>query len=230
MSDVLGRSTSAGDEARTDTPRQAISLSSEILQKAILGDAEFAIIATDANGVIRIFNAGAERLLGYAAGDVINKMVPSEFRDPQDMIARAKQLSAEFGTTIAPGFGALIFKAARGIEDQYEMEYVRKDGSRFPAHVSITALRDDRSEIIGYLNICIDNSAQVAMRAAEKEKTRLKDEFVATVSHELRTPLTSIVGALGLLTGNAAGKLPDPRMRLAHDRIHEQPKARSAAQ
>ncbi len=214
MSDVLGRSTSAGDEARTDTPRQAISLSSEILQKAILGDADFAIIATDANGVIRIFNAGAERLLGYAAGDVINKMVPSEFRDPQDMIARAKQLSAEFGTTIAPGFGALIFKAARGIEDQYEMEYVRKDGSRFPAHVSITALRDDRSEIIGYLNICIDNSARVAMRAAEKEKTRQKDEFVATVSHELRTPLTSIAGALGLLTGNAAGKLPASAMRL----------------
>ncbi len=219
MSDILGETTIAGDETRTaegsaGTPRNAVSLPAEILEEAILGSIDLAIVATDLSGVIRIFNAGAERMLGYAAGDVINKMVPTEYRDPQDMIARAKQLSAEFGTTVAPGFEALIFKAARGIEDQYEVEYVRKDGSRFPAHVSITALRDDKSKIIGYLNICLDNSARVAVRAADREKTRLKDEFVATVSHELRTPLTSITGALGLLTGNAAGKLPASAMHL----------------
>jgi len=80
--------------------------------------------------------------------------------------------------------------------------------------VSITALRDDKAEIIGYLNVCTDNSARVAMTAADKEKTRLKDEFVATVSHELRTPLTSIAGAIGLLNGNAAGKLPEAAKRL----------------
>ena len=197
-----------------DPPRKAVSLPTEIVQKAILNSADFAIIATDAKGVIQIFNAGAERSLGYTAGVVINKMVPSEFHDPQEMIARADQLSAEFGTTVAPGFGALTFKAARGIEDQYELEYVRNDGSRFPADITITALRDERHEIIGYLEIGVDKSAKVAMIAADKEKHRLKDEFVATVSHELRTPLTSIVGALGLLTGNAAGKLPEPAMHL----------------
>jgi signal transduction histidine kinase/DNA-binding response OmpR family regulator len=219
VSKTLGGSTVAGDQARTaefpaDMPPDAAPLPTEMLQKAILGSVDFALMATDAKGVLRIFNAGAERMFGYAASDVINKIVPSEFRDPGDVIARARQLSAEFGTTIAPGFGALTFKASRGIEDQYDVQYVRKDGSRFPAHVSITALRDDTTEIVGYMNICTDNSARVAMIAADNEKTRLKDEFVATVSHELRTPLTSIAGALGLLTGNAAGKLPESAMHL----------------
>jgi signal transduction histidine kinase/DNA-binding response OmpR family regulator len=190
-------------------------LNTGILQKAILGSADFAIIATDAEGIVQVFSASAERLFGYAASDVIGKVVPSGFRDSQDVIALAERLSAEFAAPIAPGFGALTFKASRGIEDQYDLEYIRKDGSRFPAHVSITALRDDKTDIIGYLNICTDNSARVAMMAAEAEKARLKDEFVATVSHELRTPLTSIAGALGLLTGNAAGTLPESAQRLA---------------
>ncbi len=210
VEDANARPRDAGGEMA----RKAVLLNTEILQKAILNSADFAIIATDAKGIIQVFNVGAERLFGYAAGDVIDKVVPSEFRDPQEVIARAERLSAEFATTITPGFGALTFKASRGIEDQYCLEYIRKDRSRFPAHVSITALRDDQNEIIGYLNICTDDSARVAMIAADKEKTRLQDEFVATVSHELRTPLTSIVGALGLISGSAAGKLPESAKRL----------------
>jgi signal transduction histidine kinase/DNA-binding response OmpR family regulator len=197
-----------------DMPRDAVPLPTEILQKAILNSADFAIIATDAKGVIQVFNGGAERMLGYAAGDVVNKKTPDDLHDPRQLIARAEALSAEFATAVAPGFDALTFKPSRGIEDQYDLDYIRKDGSRFPGHVSITALRDDKTEIIGYLNICTDDSARVAMIAADKEKTRLKDEFVATVSHELRTPLTSIAGALGLLIGNVAGKLPESAMHL----------------
>ena len=112
------------------------------LQNAILNSANFAIIATDAKGVIQLFNVGAERLLGYSASDVVDRITPSDIHDPQEVIARAEGLSAEFATTIAPGFGALAFKASRGIEDRYELTYIRKDGSRFPAQVSITALRD----------------------------------------------------------------------------------------
>jgi PAS domain-containing protein len=132
-------------------------LKMETLQNAILNSANFAIIATDAEGTIQLFNVGAERLLGYAAVDVVNKMTPSDIHDPQEAIARAEGLSAEFATTIAPGFGALVFKASRGIEDRYELTYIRKDGSRFPAQVSITALRDDLAAVIGYLLIGADN-------------------------------------------------------------------------
>jgi signal transduction histidine kinase/DNA-binding response OmpR family regulator len=207
-----------GDESRAGeaaaAPRSAVPLPVEILQKAILNSADFAIVATDANGIIRVFNPGAERLFGYAANDVVDTMVPTQLHDPREMIARAEQLSAEFATTIAPGFGSLIYKASHGIPDQYDLDYLRKDGSRFPAHVTITALHDDHDAIIGYLNVCTDDSMRIAVAAAEQEKHRLKDEFVATVSHELRTPLTSITGALGLLVGNAAGQLPQSVVHL----------------
>jgi len=135
-------------------------LKSDALQSAILHSANFSSIATDANGVIQIFNVGAERMLGYVAVDVVNKITPADISDPQEVIARAQALSAELATPIAPGFEALVFKASRGIEDIYELTYIRKDGSRLPAIVSVTALRDASGTIIGYLLIGTDNTAR----------------------------------------------------------------------
>src|ERR1700736_2219673 len=130
------------------------------LQSAIFNSANFSSIATDEKGVIQIFNVGAERMLGYAAADVMNKITPADISDPQEVIARAKALSVELSTPITPGFEALVFKASRGIEDIYELTYIRKDGSRFPAVVSVTALRDAQDVIIGYLLIGTDNTAR----------------------------------------------------------------------
>ncbi len=130
------------------------------LQNAIFNSANFSSIATDEKGVIQIFNVGAERMLGYSAADVMNKVTPADISDPQEVIARAEALSKELGTPITPGFEALVFKASRGIEDIYELTYIRKDGSHFPAVVSVTALRDDQDTIIGYLMIGTDNTAR----------------------------------------------------------------------
>ncbi len=105
-------------------------------------------------------------MLGYAAADVMNKITPADISDPQEVIARAKALSAELATPITPGFEALVFKASRGIEDIYELTYIRKDGSRFPAVVSVTALRDAQNAIIGYLLIGTDNTARKQAEAA----------------------------------------------------------------
>src|SRR5438270_662714 len=99
------------------------------LQSAIFNSANFSSIATDEKGVIQIFNVGAERMLGYTAAEVMNKITPADISDPQEVITRAKALSAELGTKIAPGFEALVFKASRGIEDIYELTYIRKDES-----------------------------------------------------------------------------------------------------
>ncbi|HZX71559.1 MAG TPA: PAS domain-containing protein, partial [Rhodanobacter sp.] len=132
---------------------EELGLQTGALQNAIFNSANFSSIATDAKGVIQIFNVGAERMLGYAAADVMNKITPADISDPQELIARATALSVELGTTITPGFEALVFKASRGIEDIYELTYIRKDGSRFPAVVSVTALRDAQDAIIGYLLI-----------------------------------------------------------------------------
>jgi PAS domain S-box-containing protein len=141
-------------------PRPVAKLKTSALQDAIFNSANFSSIATDAKGVIQIFNVGAERMLGYTAAEVMNKITPADISDPQEVIARAKALSVELGTAITPGFEALVFKASRGIEDIYELSYIRKDGSRFPAVVSVTALRDAQDAIIGYLLIGTDNTAR----------------------------------------------------------------------
>jgi PAS domain S-box-containing protein len=153
------------------------------LQSAIFNSANFSSIATDAKGVIQIFNVGAERMLGYAAAEVMNKITPADISDPPELIARAKALSAELATPITPGFEALVFKASRGIEDIYELTYIRKDGSRFPAVVSVTALRDAQDVIIGYLLIGTDNTARKLVEEEQKKSDqRLRDQQFYTRS------------------------------------------------
>jgi len=195
-------------------------LNAGALQRAIFNSANFSSIATDAKGVIQIFNVGAERMLGYTAEEVMNKITPADISDPQEVIVRAEALSAELGTTISPGFEALVFKASRAIEDIYELTYFRKDGSRFPAVVSVTALRDAAEAIIGYLLIGTDNTARKLVEAEQKrldqalretilelqsakveaERANLaKSDFLSSMSHELRSPLNAILGFAQLM-------------------------------
>jgi PAS domain S-box-containing protein len=193
-------------EGITEVRRQAALLKTGALQNSILTSANFSIIATDEKGIIQLFNVGAERMLGYLAAEVVNKINPSDIHDPEEVMARAQALSLELATTISPGFEALAFKASRGIEDIYELTYICKDGSRFPAIVSITALRDDYGKIIGYLLIGTDNSARKqvelalnkAMAVAEKANLA-KSDFLSSMSHELRTPLSAILGFAQLM-------------------------------
>jgi len=180
------------------------------LRKAILNSANFSIIATDEKGIIQLFNLGAERMLGYTAAEVVNKIKPSDMHDPQEVMARARSLSLELATPITPGFEALAYKASRGIEDSYDLTYIRKSGTRFPAIVSITALRDDYDEIIGYLLIGADNSVRKQVEAeltgakAAAEKANLaKSDFLSSMSHELRSPLNAILGFAQLLESDA---------------------------
>src|SRR5438876_1160636 len=178
-------------EIVTEVRRKEVLLKTGALQNAIFNSANFSSIATDEKGVIQLFNVGAERMLGYAAAEVVDKITPADISDPQEVIARAKALSLELGTPIKPGFEALVFKASRGIEDIYELTYFRKDGSRFPAVVSVTALRDARDEIIGYLLIGTDNSARKQVEselhdatAVAEKANRAKTDFLSNMSHE----------------------------------------------
>jgi PAS domain S-box-containing protein len=173
------------------------------LQKAIFNSANFSSIATDAAGVIQIFNVGAERMLGYAAADVMNKITPADISDPHEVVARAEALSVELATPITPGFEALVFKASRGIEDIYELTYIRKDGSRFPAVVSVTALRDDQNAIIGYLLIGTDNTARKQIEEEQKQLAqRLRD-------HQFYTRSLFEANMDALMTTDPAGIITD---------------------
>ena len=173
------------------------------LQNAIFNSANFSSIATDARGVIQIFNVGAERMLGYTAAEVVNKITPADISDPQEVIVRAEVLSAELGTRITPGFEALVFKATRGIEDIYELTYFRKDGSRFPAVVSVTALRDDQDVIIGYLLIGTDNTAR---KQVEEERMKL-DQRLRDQHFYTRSLIESNIDAL--MTTDPRGVITD---------------------
>ncbi|TSA29989.1 MAG: PAS domain S-box protein [Verrucomicrobiaceae bacterium] len=160
----------------SEVQRAKSLLKTGALQNAILNSANFSSIATDEKGVIQIFNVGAERMLGYTAADVLNKITPAEISDPSEVVARAAALSLELETQIAPGFEALVFKASRGIEDIYELTYIRKDGSRFPAVVSVTALRDAQDGIIGYLLIGTDNTARKQVEAERRHLLDVQEE------------------------------------------------------
>ncbi|HXC40320.1 MAG TPA: ATP-binding protein [Burkholderiales bacterium] len=206
-----------GSDGIIDIDRQKTLVMAEALQSAILNSPNFSSIATDANGVIQIFNVGAERLLGYAAADVINKITPADISDSQELVARAAALSLEFHTPIAPGFEALVYKASRGIEDIYELTKIRKDGSRFPAVVSVTALRDAQNAIIGYLLIGTDNTARrqeafARIERSNRDLAALNEELKAfsySVSHDLRGPLRAMDGFSLALLEDYGDKLDD---------------------
>ena len=192
-----------GAEKAQEVRTPSDGLKTGALQNAIFNSANFSCIATDAQGVIQIFNVGAERMLGYAALDVMNTSSPADLSDPQELLARAALLSEEAGVTITPGFEALVFKASRGIEDIYELTYIRKDGSRVPVVVSVTALRDDQNTIIGYLLINTDNTARKQIEAEQKILAqRLQDHQFYT-----RSLFESNIDAL--ITTDPAGIITD---------------------
>jgi len=235
--DVIGYLLIGTDNTARKQAEEAL-LRAGALQRAIFNSANFSSIATDANGVIQIFNVGAERMLGYTADEVMNKITPADISDPQEVIARAEALSTELCTTISPGFEALVFKASRAIEDIYELTYFRKDGSRFPAVVSVTALRDAAETIIGYLLIGTDNTARKLVEAEQKrldqvlretnlelqaakveaERANLaKSDFLSSMSHELRSPLNAILGFAQLIDSGFPG--PTPKQKASIDQI-----------
>jgi PAS domain S-box-containing protein len=150
---------------------EAALVQTTTLQNAILNGAGSSIIAADRSGTITSFNRAAENMLGYRSEQVIGKCTPIVIHDQEEIRARAEVLSAELGAPIEPGFEAFIAKARLGVVDQNEWTYIRKDGSRFPVLLSVTAMRDRFGIVSGYLGIATDitelKAAQESLRYAE---------------------------------------------------------------
>jgi PAS domain S-box-containing protein len=143
------------------------------LQSAILNNTIYTVISTDEKGIITSINPAGERSLGYAAAECIGKLTPTTFHDPDEMAERARIFSKEMGITIEPGFEVFAARARRNLPNEYEWMYVRKDGSRFPVLLSVTALRDSQGNIVGFLGIANDitgrKQAEATLRKSRHE-------------------------------------------------------------
>ncbi len=174
--------------------------------QVMLDSADAAFISTDADGTIQIFNRGAERMLGYGAHELIGRQTPVLFHDPAELAGVLNRLRQE-GSTINSPFEALVHDARQGRPSQREWTMVDRDGNRFPALLSVNALRSGDGQIQGFL--CIANNISQL-----READRLKAEFISTVSHELRTPLTAIRASLGMVNSGLFGDLPEEARQL----------------
>lgn len=175
--------------------------------QAIVDSADNAIIVTRPDGTIRAFNRGAERMLGYQAGDLVGKETPKLFHDGEEIAQAVAKLTATLGHPPADPFEVFVHRARQGKPDQREWTYIARDGRRVPVLLSVTAIRDGSDQIQGFLGVANDISHL-------KEMDRLKSEFISTVSHELRTPLTAIRASLGMINSDMFGTLPPDARQL----------------
>ncbi len=198
---VVSRLERAVDE-RTDRLARANGLLASVLDSA----RNFAIIATDRDGTITLFNQGAEAMLGYRADEVIGRSTPVRFFSRSEVTENAAQKDHPSGTE-SDLFRALVADLRPGDTDIGEWTYQRKNGTTLPVWLVLSDITDDQGEAQGYLSIATDLTEQ-------RQNEQLKSEFIATVSHELRTPVTALLGAVGLLRGSYGDQLPDEALSL----------------
>ncbi len=154
---------------------EAMLQETTVLQRAILDSANYTIISTALDGTIRTFNKAAQEWLGYTEAEVVNQVTPALIHDPEEVVLGAQALSKELGVLIEPGFEVFVAKARRGEPIEREWTYIRKDGSRFPVELSITALRDSSNNITGFLGIGNDiTDRKRALTSLRESEERLQ--------------------------------------------------------
>jgi len=175
------------------------------LQAVLDAATQVSIIATDVNGVIDVFNAGAERMLGYTAEEMVGRQTPQIIHVETEVLSRGQELTQELGRKI-DGFRVFVENASRGQPEEREWTYERKDGTRLPVNLAVTARRDRDGHVIGFLGIATDISARKRAEAdilkakeAAEAANRAKSDFLANMSHEIRTPLNAIIGMTELV-------------------------------
>jgi len=185
------------------------SNSKKLFEDVLEATSAVAIIATNTDGIITLFNKGAENLLGYDSEEMIGKLTPIHFHLERELTWRAQELQQELGYPVT-GFRVFVETAELYGAEQREWTYVRKDGTLLFVSLAVTIIRDIENKVVGYLGVATDISKIIHQREElEKAKTlaeqasAAKSEFLANMSHEIRTPLNGIVGFTDLLTRTA---------------------------
>lgn len=200
-------------------------------QAAILNSAGVSIISTDPDGIILSFNPSAERMLGYRAEEVIGLCTPAILHDPGEVVAQARALSISLGFQVPAGFESFVARARLGQADEQEWSYIRKDGSRFPVSLSVTAIRDSEGAIVGFLGVAVDISERRAREALQKAALLEKETLLKEVYHRVKNNL-QVISSLsnlqlrGLPEGQARDALQDNAnrvhaMALVHEKLYQ---------
>ncbi len=190
-------------------------------QKTLLDNVGAIIVTVDTEGIIQTFNPEAERELGYRAAELVGKHSPLVYHDPLQVEARAKELSAQLRQPIPPTMELFRAKAGAGLHNDDEWMYIRKDSTRFPVQLNVTALKDQHGTITGYVGVALNISKlkqyELDLQQAlekERELSELKSRFVSMASHEFRTPLSTILSSSYLIEKYTTGQ--DQHKRATH--------------
>jgi PAS domain S-box-containing protein len=198
---LLAQMQSRSDELNVAT--RMLAARARTMTSVIDAVTEQSIIGTDRDGVIRVWNPGAEKMLGLLRPDVVRKRTITDFHDPDELAAAAEAAGCE------SGLAALVHAAHQNGSDVRDWTYVAADGRRRTVSVAVTRRTDDRGVDAGWNFVGTD---MTEARAHE----RMKDEFVSLISHELRTPLSSILGYLELVLDDEVQPLTEQQTKYLH--------------
>ena len=182
-------------------------------QRNLFYNAGVMILATDKNGIINYFNPEYVACTGYEAAEIVGQQTPMLLHDRTELNERRKELFEKFGVNVKEDFDVLVEKSRRNIHTEEQFTLVRKDLTRFPVLLSITAIRDNAGEITGFMGIAVDISERKKTEEAlleslkkERELSELNSRFVSMASHEFRTPLSTVLSSAYLIEKYASGE------------------------